>query len=37
MIQMPITPSLLAALAPVIFAFAALIWALRKDPKNTGK
>ncbi len=37
MIQMTITPPLLAALAPVILAVAALIWAFRKDPKNTGK
>ena len=37
MIQVTITPQLLIALAPVIVAVATLIWALRKDPKNTGK
>ena len=34
---MTITPQLLAASAPVILAVAALVWALRKDPRNTGK
>lgn len=37
MIQMTITPQLLIAMAPVIAALAGLVWAWRKDPKNTGK
>jgi len=37
MIQVTITPALLFAAAPFIAALAALIWALRRDPKNAGK
>jgi hypothetical protein len=36
-IELTITPALLAGLATVITAVAALVWALRKDPTNTGK
>lgn len=37
MIQLTSTPALLAGLATGITAVATLIWALRKDPTNTGK